>query len=97
VFLALLALSLHAMTAATLLAEVEPFKTAITLSFNRSWPYVAYALALLAIGLFVQRLYCIYCLACQMNYFDDKVCPPLVHRRERRQAPAARQSATPPQ
>jgi hypothetical protein len=30
------------------LAEVEPFKTAIVLKFDRAWPFVAYALALLA-------------------------------------------------
>ena len=40
------------------LAEVEPFKTAITLRFDRSLPYVAYAGALLAVGLFVERFYC---------------------------------------
>jgi hypothetical protein len=30
------------------LAEVEPFKTAIVLKFDRAWPFVAYALVLLA-------------------------------------------------
>jgi NosR/NirI family transcriptional regulator, nitrous oxide reductase regulator len=60
VFLALLALSLHSVTAATLAAEVEPFKTAINFAFARTWPFVAYAVALLVIGLFVQRFFCRY-------------------------------------
>jgi hypothetical protein len=29
------------------LNELEPFKTAITVGFDRSWPFVAYAVALL--------------------------------------------------
>ncbi|KIL99499.1 Nitrous oxide reductase maturation protein NosR [Paramagnetospirillum magnetotacticum MS-1] len=38
--------------------EVEPFKTAITLGFDRSWPFVAYGLAVLALGLVVYKGYC---------------------------------------
>src|SRR5437763_16870487 len=38
--------------------EVEPFKTAITSKFTRAWPYIFYAGALLAIGLFSERAYC---------------------------------------
>ena len=45
---------------AALSAEVEPFKTAISLHFGRSWPYVLYALALLSIGLFIERFFCRY-------------------------------------
>ena len=40
--------------------EIEPFKTAITLVFNRSWPYVIYAAALLAIGALVYKAFCRY-------------------------------------
>ena len=113
--------------------EVEPFKTAITAKFERAWPYVVYAGALLAIGLFSERAYCRFlcplggvlavldrlhllnrlkrrpecgspcrlcerscpvraiaptgkivtaecfqCLDCQVEYYDDKRCPPLV-------------------
>ena len=43
-----------------MLAEVEPFKTAIILKFVRDWPFVIYALALLAAGLFVERFFCRY-------------------------------------
>lgn len=38
--------------------EVEPFKTAITLNFVRSWPFVLYALGLLVAGLFVYKFFC---------------------------------------
>ena len=113
--------------------EIEPFKTAITTKFTRAWPYVLYAGALLAIGLFSERAYCRFlcplggvlafldrlhllnllkrrpecgspchlcergcpvraieptgkivtaecfqCLDCQVEYFDEKRCPPLV-------------------
>ena len=113
--------------------EIEPCKTAITSKFTRAWPYVLYAVALLAIGLFSERAYCRFlcplggvlaaldrlhlldllkrrpecgspchlcerscpvraieptgkintaecfqCLDCQVEYYDDKRCPPLV-------------------
>jgi transcriptional regulator of nitric oxide reductase len=118
--------------------EVEPFKTAITSKFTRAWPYVFYAGALLAIGLFSERAYCRFlcplggvlafldrlhlidllkrrpecgnpchlceracpvraieksgkiitaecfqCLDCQVEYYDDKRCPPLVQAKRR--------------
>src|SRR5438552_13772843 len=37
--------------------EIEPFKTAITSKFTRAWPYLLYAGALLAVGLFSDRAY----------------------------------------
>jgi transcriptional regulator of nitric oxide reductase len=40
--------------------EVEPFKTAITLGFARSWPFVAYAVALVLLGLVVEKAFCRY-------------------------------------
>lgn len=42
------------------LSEAEPFKTAITLYFVRSWPFVAYALGLLVLNLFVYKGFCRY-------------------------------------
>jgi transcriptional regulator of nitric oxide reductase len=126
--------------------EIEPFKTAITSKFTRAWPYVTYAVALLAIGLFSERAYCRFlcplggvlafldrlhllnllkrrpecgnpchlcerscpvraiektgkivtaecfqCLDCQVEYYDDKRCPPLVQAARQRTAalPAA--------
>lgn len=43
---------------AAIAQEVEPFKTAITAIFFRSLPYVVYATAILAIGLFTERAFC---------------------------------------
>ena len=59
-FLGLLALSLHSVDLAEIGAEVEPFKTAIALKFVRAWPFAAYALGLLAAGMFVERVFCRY-------------------------------------
>jgi transcriptional regulator of nitric oxide reductase/ferredoxin len=144
VFLGLFALSLGPMALALRFAEVEPFKTAIVLRFDRAWPFVVYALALLCIGLVVERAFCrylcplgaafaiparirqfewlkrhrqcgapcqicavecpvqaihpdgrinpnecIHCLACQVNYYDAYVCPPMIERRTRRARRAA--------
>jgi transcriptional regulator of nitric oxide reductase/ferredoxin len=140
VFLGLFALSLGPMALAIRFAEVEPFKTAIVLKFDRAWPFLVYALALLGVGLFVERAFCrylcplgaafaipakirqfewlkrhrqcgapcqicavdcpvqaihpdgrinpnecIYCLTCQVNYYDAWVCPPMIERRKRRE------------
>lgn len=41
-----------------MLVEVEPFKTAITVNFMRSWPFVAYCVALLLAGAFVYKFFC---------------------------------------
>ena len=60
IFLGLFGVSLASIEQAEHLAEIEPFKTAIVLKFVRAWPFVAYALALLAAGLFVERFYCRY-------------------------------------
>ena len=59
-FVAILGLSFYSMEDALKLAEVEPFKTAITLRFHRAWPFVLFALALLAAGLFIERFFCRY-------------------------------------
>lgn len=42
------------------MAEVEPFKTSITLFFVRSWPFVAYAVGLIVLNLFVYKAFCRY-------------------------------------
>jgi NosR/NirI family nitrous oxide reductase transcriptional regulator len=126
--------------------EIEPFKTAIISKFTRAWPFVLYAVGLLAIGLFSERAYCRFlcplggvlafldrlhllnllkrrpecgnpchlcerscpvraiektgkivtaecfqCMDCQVEYYDDKRCPPLVQAAKLRVAakPAA--------
>ncbi|WP_428609864.1 4Fe-4S binding protein [Sedimenticola sp.] len=40
------------------LVEVEPFKTAITLTFQRAWPYVLYAVACVLVSMVVFKGYC---------------------------------------
>jgi transcriptional regulator of nitric oxide reductase len=60
IFLVILAVSLNSIMAAFGLAEIEPFKTAITLKFLRDWPFITYAAALLAAGIFVERFFCRY-------------------------------------
>ena len=60
IFLAIFAVFLGDLSLALRGAEVEPFKTAIVLRFDRPWPYVLYALILLIAGLFVSRAFCRY-------------------------------------
>ncbi len=60
IFIGLFGLSLYSVAFAETLAEVEPFKTAIILKFVRDWPFVIYALTLLAAGLFIERFFCRY-------------------------------------
>ena len=60
IFLALFGVSLASLPLAERYAEVEPFKTAIILKFQRAWPFVAFALAVLFVGLFIERFYCRY-------------------------------------
>lgn len=136
ILLVLFGVSLDSMATAERLAEVEPFKTAITLKFDRSWPFVTYAVLLLVVNLFTRKVFCRYmcplgaalalptklrvfdwlkrrkecgnpcrlcdhecevqaihpdghinymechyCLDCQMTYFDDHKCPPLIVKR----------------
>jgi NosR/NirI family transcriptional regulator, nitrous oxide reductase regulator len=130
---AVLVLAITAIDPSGTTIEIEPFKTAITARFARAWPYVLYAGALLAIGLFSERAYCRFlcplggvlafldrlhlidllkrrpecgnpchlcerscpvraiektgkivtaecfqCMDCQVEYYDDTRCPPLV-------------------
>jgi transcriptional regulator of nitric oxide reductase len=144
VFLGLFAVSLGSFDMALAGAEVEPFKTAITLRFARAWPFLLYVGLVLVAGLFVERAYCrylcplggalaiparlrmfdwlkrkrqcgaecnicavrctvqaihpdgrinpnecIHCLNCQVFYYDDRTCPPLIERRKRRETRAA--------
>jgi NosR/NirI family nitrous oxide reductase transcriptional regulator len=138
IFVGLVAASFWSWDLAMTGAEIEPFKAAIILRFMTEWPMVAYALALVAASLFVERFYCrfacplggglaifgrvrlfnwlkrhpecgtrcrvcesvcpvgaikrsgeinmnecFYCLDCQVTYYDDHVCPPMVWRRKR--------------
>lgn len=133
IFLGLLGLSLNEIALAERFAEVEPFKTAVLLRFNREWPFVLWAIGLLVAGLFIERFFCrylcplgaalaipgrmrlfewlkrrkqcgfecqlcakrcpvqaihplgqinpnecVYCMQCQVIYWDDATCPPLI-------------------
>jgi hypothetical protein len=146
VLLALFGLSLQSMTEASRYAEIEPFKTAITLRFDREWYFVLYAAALIAVSAVNRKLYCKYlcplgaalsipgrfrvfdwwlrrrkecgrpcqtcahlcevrairptgeinanechyCLDCQITYYSDRRCLPLIDRRQKRELRAAR-------
>ena len=140
ILLVLFGISLQSLSAAEYYAEVEPFKTAITLRFDRHWPFVLYALGLVAVSAFNCKFYCKYlcplgaalavpaklsltnglrrrrecgkpcqicaneceiqaihdtgeinlnechyCLDCQVTYWDNHKCPPLIDRRKRRE------------
>ncbi|MEO5378705.1 MAG: NosR/NirI family protein [Magnetococcus sp. DMHC-6] len=145
-FLGLFGISLNSIAIAEWFAEIEPFKTVVLLRFQREWPYVVWALVILASGLVLERAFCrylcplgaalaipgrlrifswlkrrrqcgelcsncsneclvqailpngeihpnecFYCLRCQLNYNNEKVCPVLIMRRtrqERREAAA---------
>ncbi|TGN40581.1 NosR/NirI family protein [Marinobacter confluentis] len=60
ILLGLVGTAFYSLTLAEQLAEVEPFKTSITLLFVRHWPFVAYAVGLLVIGMFIHKFYCRY-------------------------------------
>jgi len=60
ILIALTGLSFYSLDYAMTLSEVEPFKTAITLVFIRSAPFVLYAVLLLGIGLYISKFYCRY-------------------------------------
>lgn len=139
VLLGLFGLSLQSLAVAEQAAEVEPFKTAITLRFMREWGYVAYALSWVFISIFLRKAYCRYvcplgaalavparlrlfdwlkrrkecgdpcqlcakecevqaihpdgrinanechhCLDCQVTYYNERKCPPLVMKTKKR-------------
>lgn len=60
VLLVLFGISLHSFGAAERYAEIEPFKTAITLKFQRKAGYVFYAVVLIAISAVNRKFYCRY-------------------------------------
>lgn len=59
-FVGILALSFYSMHDALVMAEAEPFKTAISMRMMRAWPFVAFVIALLIAGLFIERFFCRY-------------------------------------
>ncbi len=141
ILLGLFGVSLQSMPEAARLAEVEPFKTAVTLRFEREWPFVLYAAGLVAVSAFNRKFFCKYlcplgaalsipgrfrvfdwwlrrrkecgrpcqtcardcevrairptgeinanechyCLDCQVTYYSDRRCMPLIERRVKRE------------
>src|SRR4051812_36097180 len=55
---ALAVATLYGLETMAVAAEIEPFKTAISLRMERTWPFVVYALVILGAGLFVERAFC---------------------------------------
>ncbi|MCH8506596.1 MAG: NosR/NirI family protein [Ectothiorhodospiraceae bacterium] len=138
ILLALFGVSLQSLATAEVYAEVEPFKTAVTMQWQREWGFVLYAAVLLAISVVNRKFFCRYmcplgaglaiparlrlfdwlrrhkecgtpcqicaqecevqaihpdgrinpnechyCLDCQVTYWNDQKCPPVIARRKR--------------
>jgi hypothetical protein len=60
ILLALFGVSLQSLVQAERLAEVEPFKTAITMRFQREWGYVVFAAGLILVSAINRKFYCKY-------------------------------------
>jgi NosR/NirI family nitrous oxide reductase transcriptional regulator len=60
IFVALFGLSLQSIGYAARAAEVEPFKTAIVMHFDRGGVFLWYALGLVAISVFIRKFFCKY-------------------------------------
>lgn len=60
ILLMLFGISLGSLGTAEKYAEVEPFKTAITLHFGREWPFVLYAGGLVLVSAFNCKFFCKY-------------------------------------
>lgn len=146
ILILLFGVSLQSLTQAAWYAEVEPFKTVISMRFQREWNYVLYAVILIGVAAVNRKFYCKYlcplgaalaipgrfrlfewwlrrrkecgkpcqvcanrcsvrairstgeinanechyCLDCQVIYYNDKVCLPLIDRRKRREQQLAR-------
>lgn len=60
VLVVLVGLSLNSIATAAPFLEIEPFKTSISLRFQREWYFVMYAAGLIAISFFTTKFYCRY-------------------------------------
>ncbi len=141
ILILLFGVSLQSLTQAAWYAEVEPFKTVISMRFQREWNYVLYAVILIGVAAVNRKFYCKYlcplgaalaipgrfrlfewwlrrrkecgkpcqvcanrcsvrairstgeinanechyCLDCQVIYYNDRICLPLIDRRKRRE------------
>lgn len=144
ILLVLFGISLQSLAGAERYAEIEPFKTAITLRFDREWPFILYAAGLVVVSAFNSKFYCKYlcplgaalavpgklrltswlrrrkecghpcqicaneceiqaihhtgeinldechfCMDCQVTYWNEHKCPPLIEKRKKRERRAA--------
>ncbi|MDH5446193.1 MAG: NosR/NirI family protein [Gammaproteobacteria bacterium] len=149
ILMVLFGISLESLSSAERYAEIEPFKTAITLRFDRELVFVLYALLLIFISIFNCKFYCKYicplgaalavpaklslvnwlrrrkecgnpcqtcakeceiqaindrgeiqinechyCMDCQVTYWDEYKCPPLVDRRKKHDRATGKNSKT---
>lgn len=60
VLAAIIGAALYSTGLADNLAEFEPFKTSITLGFNRPWPFVVWAVMLVLMSTFLYKGFCLY-------------------------------------
>lgn len=60
ILIGLLVSAFVSMNVAEKLAEIEPFKTSITLHFVRTWPFVVYAVLLLLLSMKIHKVFCRY-------------------------------------
>lgn len=67
ILFAILITAFFAPSYAEIIAEVEPFKTAITLYFWRTWPFLLYAAFWLILSMFIFKAFCRY--ACPLGAF----------------------------
>lgn len=60
ILLTLVGTAFYSLNLAEQMAEVEPFKTSITLNFVRYWPFTLYAVLLLLLSMKIHKFYCRY-------------------------------------
>ncbi|MEN8129675.1 MAG: 4Fe-4S binding protein [Pseudomonadota bacterium] len=60
VLIGLFGVSMDSLDTAVRYSEIEPFKTTMVLHFQREWWFVAYALGLILVGLFIRKFFCRY-------------------------------------
>ncbi len=58
ILLSLVITSFYSAELLNLGSEIEPFKTSISMQFQREWYFVLYAVTLLILGLFIERFFC---------------------------------------
>ncbi|UQV21741.1 transcriptional regulator NosR [Vibrio sp. J383] len=60
ILLGLFGISLDSLALAEQFAEIEPFKTTFLLKFDREWPFILWAVLILAVNLFNRKTFCRY-------------------------------------